>query len=100
MSDSENIKANFPFLILPRSPALSNNTIINEIHTKGKSNDSSIASELGGGAHGLLGLTLSPTTYLQLTGHTFLHPANPVTIPKNVARAAAQMEESVRRHKE
>ena len=64
MSNSENTKANLPFLILLKSPGLSSYTIINEVYTKGKANDSSVASELGGGAHGFLGLTLSPATYL------------------------------------
>ena len=60
MSNSENIKSNLPFPILPRSPGLPNYMIINEIHTKGRANASSVASELGEGAHGLLGLTLPP----------------------------------------
>ena len=100
MSNSEHIKANFTFLILPRSPGLSNYTIVNEVHTKGKENSSFVASELGGGAHGVLGLTLSLAMYLQLTGHNFLRPVNPGIIPQNVAGTAAQMAEIVRQHKE
>ena len=100
MTDSENIKANFPFPLIPRQPGLPDFTIINEVHTKGKANASSVASELGGGAHGLLGITLSPATYLQLTGHNFIRPINPGTIPLNVLGTAAQMAEMVRQHKE
>ena len=44
MSKSENIKANFPFPILPRSSGLPNYMIINEVHTKGKANASFVAS--------------------------------------------------------
>ena len=100
MSNSENIKANFPFPIFPRTPGLFNYTIIDEVQTKGKSNDSSVVSELGGGVHGYLGLTFPPAVYIQLTGHDFLRPANPGAIPRNVAGTATQMVEMVRQHKE
>ena len=62
MSELENIKAPFPILL--RSPGLPNYTSINEVHTNDKANDSSVASELGWGAHSLLDLTLSPAAYL------------------------------------
>ena len=64
MNNFENIKENFPFPILPKSPGLPSYTIINEVHTKGKADASSVSFDLGGGAHGLLDLTLSPDTYL------------------------------------
>ena len=51
MTDSEHIKSNFPFPILPRQPGLPDYHSINEAHTKGKANAASVASELGGGAH-------------------------------------------------
>ena len=100
MADSENIKSNFPFPLIPRNPGLPTFTTINETHSKGKANASSVPSELGGGSHGLLGLTLSPATYLQLTGHNFVRPINPGTVPVNVVGTAAQMAEIVRQHKE
>ena len=100
MTDSESIKGNFPFPIFPHHHGLPDYSIVNQVHTKGKANASSITSELGGGAHGLLGLTLSPATFLQLTGHHFVRPANPGTIPQNVIGPAAQMAETVRQHKE
>ena len=100
MSDSENIKANFPFPILPKSPGLPSYTIINEVHTKGKENASSVVSELDGAVNGFLDLTLSPATYLQLSGHHFQRPANPGTIPLNATGMAAQMKEIVHQHKE
>ena len=100
MTDSENIKSNFPFPLIPKNPGLPDFKSINEVHSKGKANASSVASELGGGTHGLLGLTLSPATYLQLTGHNFIRPINPGTVPANVVGTAAQMAEMVRQHKE
>ena len=100
MRHSENIKTNFPFPILPRRPALHNCTIINEVHFKGKLNSSSVASELGGGSHGYLWITLSPAMYLQLMGYNFLRPENPGAIPQNVAGTVAQMVEMVRQYKE
>jgi hypothetical protein len=100
MTDSENIKSNFPFPILPRQPGLPDYHSINEAHTKGKANAASVASELGGGAHGLLGLTLSPATFFQLTGNHFVRPVNPGTIPTNVVGTAAAMGEIIRQHKE
>ena len=100
MTDSEHIKGNFPFPIFPRHAGIPAYHSVNEVHTKGKANAASISSELGGGAHGLLGLTLSPTTYFQLTGNHFVKPANPGTIPLNVIGTAAAMTETVRQHKE
>ena len=100
MTDSESIKANFPYPIIPREPGLPDFQKINEVHTKGKANCASVPSTLGGGAHGLLGLGLTPTTYLQLTGNAFGWPPNPGLLPQNVIGTNAQMAEIVHRHKE
>ena len=100
MTDSESIRANFPYPIIPREPGLPDFKKINEVHTKGKANCASVPSTLGGGTHGLLGLGLTPTTYLQLTGHAFGWPPNPGLLPQNVIGTSAQMAEIVRRHKE
>ena len=100
MTDSDSIKANFPYPIIPREPGLPDFKKINEVHTKGKANCASVPSTLGGGAHGLLGLGLTPATYLQLTGHAFAWPHNPGLLPQNVIGTSAQMAEIVRRHKE
>ena len=100
MTDSETIKLIFPFPIIPRNPGLPEYRVIDEVHGKGKANASSVASELGGGAHGLLGITLSPPTYFQLTGHHFNQPVNPGTVPLNIVDTAAQMAKQVRQHKE
>jgi hypothetical protein len=51
----------------------------------------SVPSEIGGGAHGLLGLVLPPATYTMLTNVVFQAPNNPGTIPviNNAAATAA-----------
>ena len=70
------------------------------MHNKSKANVASISSSLGGGAHGILGLGLSPATYRQITGSHFLRPNNPGALPQNVTGTAVVMAEQVRRHKE
>ena len=100
MSDSETIKHNFPFPIIPREPGLPDFEKINGVHAKGKANCASVQSTLGGGSHGLLGLALTAPTYLQITGANFHRPANPGLLPQNVVGTAAQLAEIVWRHKE
>ena len=60
MSDFKSIRLNFPSPIIPKNPGLPNYKVISEVNFKGKANTASIASELEGGSHGLLGLILSP----------------------------------------
>ena len=58
-------------------------------------------SQLGGGQHGLFGLVLNDTLYLNLTGTDFIKSPNPgtvATIPANSTRP--QIDERVRNHKE
>ena len=93
MTDSETIKANFPFPIIPREPGLPTFQIINDVHNKSKANAASISSSLGGGAHGLLGLGLSPATYHQITGSHFVRPTNSGALPPNVNGTAVVMSE-------
>ena len=100
MTDSETIKANFPLLIIPRELGLPTFQIVNEVHKKIKANDASVSSSLSGGAHGILGLGLSPATYRQITGSHFLRPNNPGALPQNVTGTAVVMAEHTRRHKE
>eukprot|EP00957_Ditylum_brightwellii_P209983 15364446-Ditylum_brightwellii.AAC.2 len=45
-------------------------------------NAASVPSDLGGGQHGNLGLTIKGAEYQTLNGHAFTKPANPVvTLP-------------------
>ena len=100
MSDSESIKLNFPFPIIPQNPGLPNYKVMSEVYSKVKVNAASIASELGGRAHDLIGLTLIPVTYLQLTESTFGRPVNPGTVPTNITGAVVAIVEEARQHKE
>ena len=100
MTDSETIKANFPFPIIPRELRLPTFHIVNEVHNKRKANADLISSSLGGGAHGLLGLGLSPATYRQITGSHFLRPNNPGALPQNFTGTAVVMAEHIWLHKE
>jgi hypothetical protein len=61
----------------------------------------SIVSELGGGAHDLLGLVLPPASYATLTSVTFHTPINPGKTPNiEAGETTAQINEAVRQHKE
>ena len=66
MANVESIKESFPFPAIARFPGRPTFESISEIHVKLKANASSIHSELGGGTHGLLGLTLQPGTYMMI----------------------------------
>ena len=100
MTNSDTIEANFPFPIIPREPGLPTFQIVNDIHNKSKENAASISSSLSGGAHGLLGISLSPATYHQITGSRFVRPTNPGALPQNVNGTAVVMSEQIRQHKE
>ena len=100
MTDSETIKANFPFPIIPQEPGLPTFQIVNDVHNKSKANAASISSSLGGGAHELLGIGLSLATYHQITGSHFTRPNNPGALPQNVTVTAVAMSEQIRQHKE
>jgi hypothetical protein len=85
MTSVKSIREGFPFITIAKQPGLPTYKIIAEVHLKLKANASSIVSELGGGAHGLLGLVLPPATYATLTNGAFNAPVNPGTTPSIVA---------------
>ena len=62
----EAIKAGFPHPSVPRKPGEPTYESIHAVHALLKANAASVPSELGGGVHGLLGLTLANTTYTPL----------------------------------
>ena len=82
MTNSETIKANFPFPIIPREPGLPTFQIVNDVHNKSKANAASILSSLGGGAHGLLGLGLSPAITIRSQGLILSGPPIRALSPK------------------
>eukprot|EP00957_Ditylum_brightwellii_P041983 3179033-Ditylum_brightwellii.AAC.1 len=51
------------------------------IHLNFNANAASVLSDLGGGAHGHLSLTIGGAEYQTLTGHAFARPANPGVTP-------------------
>ena len=84
----------FPHQTIPSQPGMPTYETIQE-------NEASIQSELGGGAHGLLGLALSPTAYQTITGSPFVPPVNPGTLPAIPAlQTGPQINEFVRAHNE
>lgn len=97
----EEIKECFPHPHIPSQHGMPTFEIIADVHRKLKANAASVSSNLGGGTHGLLGLTILPATYQTVTGHAFVAPVNPGSLP-NIAPTAtqAQIGESVRQHKE
>ena len=77
----ETIKEGFPYPIIPKHVGLPTYDVITAIHMKLKTNASSVASTLGGGTHGLLGITVSADTYLTITGQQFQMPTNQGALP-------------------
>ena len=56
---TENLNDSFPHPTMPKHNGMPTYETIQSVHQKLKANAASIQSELGGGAHGLLGLILS-----------------------------------------
>ena len=54
-----------------------NSDILIKLKNQLKANASSVPSNLGGGAHGHLGLVLSPATYAMVANTPFVQPAHP-----------------------
>eukprot|EP00957_Ditylum_brightwellii_P150241 11441381-Ditylum_brightwellii.AAC.1 len=78
---AKTITASFPhpvILRLPGDPTYEHIYEVNKILSK---NAGSVQSTLGGGRHGLLGLTIRPADYTQETGHAFIPPVNPTLNP-------------------
>ena len=66
-----------------------------------KTNSASVHSNLGGGQHDLLSLTLQDGTYTTLTGVSCVLPTNPGTVPTIPAGSSGpQISQLERAHKE
>ena len=97
----ETIKEGFPYPSLPKQTGEPTYESIYSLHTLLKANAASISSELGGGAHGLLGLVLDGALYQTLTGLAFARPANPGNTPIFPARAGGDQTRRIERdHRE
>ena len=66
-STVEKIVENFPYPTLTPIAGLPDYESLAELHTQSNSNSSSIQSNLGGGNHGLLAITLEPAVLNTLT---------------------------------
>ena len=77
MSLIDKIVENFPYPNLTPITDVSDYEILAELHTQLNCNLSSIKSNLGGGSHGLLSLTLKPSVLNTLMVTPFGIPLNP-----------------------
>ena len=84
MTDSESIKGNFPFPIFPHHHGLPDYSIVNQVHTKGKANASSITSELGGGRTASLALLCPLQLFSNLRATISYDPQIPVLFRKTL----------------
>eukprot|EP00957_Ditylum_brightwellii_P078042 5932375-Ditylum_brightwellii.AAC.2 len=75
------VMEHFPVKEIPRHTGMPSWDSIWEIRLHLNANAASIPSDLGGGQHGHLGLTISVTEHQTLTGHAFTRPANPGVTP-------------------
>ena len=101
MSGIQNIKDSFAYPNINKFPGRPNYDTIAAVHSKLKANAASVHSNLGGGAHGLLGLALQPGTYTVLTGQVFVPPSNPgptANLPNGLT--GPQISERVREHEQ
>ena len=89
-STVEKIVENFPYPTLTPIAGVPDYEALAELHTQANSNSSSIQTNLGGGNHGLLAITLEPAVLNTLTAIPFVTPVNPGTtavIPLNSTAA-------------
>ena len=97
----DSIKEGFPYPDLEKVHGTPTFTDIREIHTKLKANAASIASERGGGNHGLLSLVMAPATYTRITGYNFHPPNNPGNTPRIPRNTPPEVVQDMRaQHKE
>ena len=73
---ADNLNNSFPHTTTPRHTVMSTYETIKNVHQRLKANAASIQSGIGGGAHVLLGLTLSRQPYPTITKTDFTLPEN------------------------
>ena len=89
-SKPEDICSRFPINKITKCEGVIEYKIIHKIHRKVQANASTIQSELGGGQHGLLRLTMQPATYQTVIGKDFQRPVRPpqaAPVPTNTDAA-------------
>ena len=72
---ADSLNDSFPHTTILRHTGMPTYETIKNVHQKLKANAASVQSELGG-AHGLVGLTLSRQAYATITGADFTIPEN------------------------
>ena len=73
----DDIRSGFPHPTIPPIDGEPTYQSIKKLHDLLKSNAASVPTNLGGGLHGHLGLTLAPILYVAVTGVNFNRPAHP-----------------------
>ena len=77
----ESILDKFPFPVTPKIIGEPNFESLREVQRKLSNNAGSIQTNLGGGQHGYLALTVRPDIYFGLTGQVFAPPNDPGPYP-------------------
>ena len=86
-STVEKIVENFPYPTLTPIAGVPDYEALAELHTQANANSSSIQSNLGGGNHGLLAVTLEAAVLNTLAATPFVIPVNPGANPVIPANA-------------
>ena len=81
MNHVDGLLADSPTPILLKIAGESTIEALIELHRLISSNTASVASNLGGGQHGLLALAMTTEDYMSQTGHTFVLPYIPDNHP-------------------
>eukprot|EP00957_Ditylum_brightwellii_P133778 10200765-Ditylum_brightwellii.AAC.1 len=76
-ASSTAVMEHFPVKEIPKQNGMPSWDSIQAIHLHLNTNAASVPSDLGGGQHGHLGLTIGGAEYQILTGYAFTRPANP-----------------------
>ena len=79
------INTAFEYPILDKIHGTPTFSTLNRLKKQLQANAQSVSSDLGGGAHGHLGLVLSPTEYATVSNDAYNMPPHPgpLTIPRN-----------------
>ena len=90
-----NYREAFPIPDLTRIIGIPTFETLHQMANELKQNASSVYSNLGGGAHGHLGLILSPQMYALISNVPYVRPGHPGTliIPPNATRQASALQE-------
>ena len=101
MSSIEKMVKSFPYPTITPVAGVPDYESLAELHTQSNCNSSSIQSNLGGGSHGLLALTLEASVLNTLMTTPFVIPLNPgaqVEVPP--ASTGAQIANIRRKHED